>query len=170
MPMLRQIAWGVQNRPITKNGVLPVTTFLFRKFCFSLGTLYIELIWCTNCNCTYWFRERCDWSIVVTLKPWRILKERTEPAGPFGTMPQEPWHSGKDAKPDRVIQLNCGSAPIQVKATRTWENFNNRGTKMILLSDELWSIANNSKSFANGSKAIIRNNLGLYKHSNIYLI
>ena len=32
---------------------------------------------------------------------------------------------------------------------------------MILLSDELWSIANNSKSFANGSKLIVRNNLGL---------
>ena len=37
-------------------------------------------------------------------------------------------------------------------------------------SDELWSVANNSKSFANGSKSIIRNNLGLYKHSDIYLI
>ena len=31
-------------------------------------------------------------------------------------------------------------------------------------------IANNSKSFANGSKSIIRNNLGLYKRSDIYLI
>ena len=38
---------------------------------------------------------------------------------------------------------------------------------MILLSDELSSKANNSKSFANGSKSIIRNNLGLYKHSDI---
>ena len=46
--MLRQIEWGVQNWPITKNRVLPVTTFLFWKFCFSLGTSYIELIWCTN--------------------------------------------------------------------------------------------------------------------------
>ena len=25
-PMLRQIEWWVQNGPITKNGVLPVTT------------------------------------------------------------------------------------------------------------------------------------------------
>ena len=32
---------------------------------------------------------------------------------------------------------------------------------MILFSDELWSIANNFKSFANGSKSIISNNLGL---------
>ena len=32
---------------------------------------------------------------------------------------------------------------------------------MILLSDELWSIANNSKSFADGSKSMIKSNLGL---------
>ena len=46
--MLRQIEWGVQNGPITKNEVLPVTTFLFQKFYFSLGTLHIGLIWCTK--------------------------------------------------------------------------------------------------------------------------
>ena len=28
-PILRQIEWGVQNRPITKNGVLPLTTLFF---------------------------------------------------------------------------------------------------------------------------------------------
>ena len=39
----------------------------------------------------------------------------TEPVGPFGTMPQEPWHPGKGAKPDRVIQLDLGKcAPMQV--------------------------------------------------------
>ena len=37
-PMLRQIEWGVQNRPITKNGVLLVTTLSFQKICFSLRT------------------------------------------------------------------------------------------------------------------------------------
>ena len=105
-------------------------------------------------------------------KPWCILKEMTEPADPFGIMPQEPWHSEKGAKLDHVIQLSCGEMHTHAsyKATRTWKNFNNWGTKMILLSDELWSIANNSKSFANGSKSIIRNNLGLYKRSDIYLI
>ena len=41
---------------------------------------------------------------------------------------------------------------------------------MILLSDKLELIANNSKSFANGSKLKIRNNLGLYMRSEIYLI
>ena len=46
--MLRQIEWWVQNGPITKNGVLPVTTLFFWKFCFSLRTFYKELIWCTN--------------------------------------------------------------------------------------------------------------------------
>ena len=44
MPMLKQIEWGVQNGPITKIGVLPVTTLLFRKFCFSLRTSHKELI------------------------------------------------------------------------------------------------------------------------------
>ena len=78
---------------------------------------------------------------------------------------------GKDAKPDCVIQLNWGevSTHASYKATRTWEKFNNRGTKMILLSGKI-SITNNSKSFASGSKVIIRNNLGLYKRSDIYLI
>ena len=42
--------------------------------------------------------------------------------------------------------------------------------KMILLAVELWLIANNSKSFANENKPIIRNNLGLYNCSEIYLI
>ena len=47
-PMFRQIIWWVQNGPITNNGVLRVTTFFFRKCCYSLGTSYKELIWCTN--------------------------------------------------------------------------------------------------------------------------
>ena len=46
--MLRQIEWGVQNGPITKNGVLPVTILFFRKFCFSLRTTNKELISSTN--------------------------------------------------------------------------------------------------------------------------
>ena len=93
--------------------------------------------------------------------PWRILKATAELAGPFGTMPQEPWYPEKGAKLDCVIQPNCGEVCTHAsyKTTRTWENFNNR-----------WLIANNSKSFANGSKSIIINNLGLWKHSEIYLI
>ena len=76
-------------------------------------------------------------------KPWHILKETTKPACPFWTMPQEPWHPGKGAKPDCVIQLNCGEVRTHAsyKTTRTWENFNNQGTKLILLSDKLWLIA-----------------------------
>ena len=38
---------------------------------------------------------------------------------------------------------------------------------MILLSDELWLLANNSESFANGIKPIIKNNWGLWKHCNL---
>ena len=39
--MLRHIECGVQNGPITKNGILPVTTLFFRKFCFNLETSQI---------------------------------------------------------------------------------------------------------------------------------
>ena len=46
--MLRYIEWWVQNWPITKKGVLPVTALFFWKFCLSLRTSYKELIWCTN--------------------------------------------------------------------------------------------------------------------------
>ena len=63
--------------------------------------------------------------------------------GPFETMPHELWLPGKGAKPDHVIQLNCWEVHTHAsyKITKTWENFNNRGTKMILLSDKLWLIA-----------------------------
>ena len=93
---------------------------------------------------------------MLTLQALMYIKETTELADPFGTMPQEPWHPGKDAKPDHVIQLNCREVRTHVSyaATRKWENFNNQGTKPILLSEELWSIDNNSKSFANVRKSI----------------
>ena len=87
-------------------------------------------------------------------------------------MPQEQWNPGKGAKPDRVIQLNYREVHIHAsyKTTSKWVNFNNRGTKLILLPEELWLIANTSKSFGNGSNSIIKYNLGLGKHSKIYLI
>ena len=44
-----------------------------------------------------------------------------------------------DAKSDRVIQLTCAEVHTHAsyKTTKAWENFNYRGAKMILLSDEL---------------------------------
>ena len=33
-----------QNGPVTKNGVLPVTTLFFLRFCFSFRAFYEELI------------------------------------------------------------------------------------------------------------------------------
>ena len=47
-PMWRQIEWWLQNGPITKNRVLPVTTLVFWKYCFSLRTSYNELVCCTD--------------------------------------------------------------------------------------------------------------------------
>ena len=47
---------------ITKNGVVPVTTFFFRKYCSSLRTSYIELIWYTNYPnvLIHTFQKRCS--------------------------------------------------------------------------------------------------------------
>ena len=36
--ILRQIEWGAQNGPITKNGVLPPTPLFFSKLNFSIRT------------------------------------------------------------------------------------------------------------------------------------
>ena len=47
-PMLRQLKWGVQIGPMQMTDFFPVATLYFRKFCFSLGTLYKELIWYIN--------------------------------------------------------------------------------------------------------------------------
>ena len=43
---------------------LPVTTFFFQKFCFSLRTSYKELVWSTNClnDHIYTFQKR--WSFI----------------------------------------------------------------------------------------------------------
>ena len=64
-PMLRQIECRVQNGPITKNGVLSVTTLLLWKFCFSLIISYKELVWCTNDPnfCIHTFCKR--WSFIL---------------------------------------------------------------------------------------------------------
>ena len=39
-PMFKEIECGLQNGPIIKNEILPVTSLFFRKFCFSLRTSY----------------------------------------------------------------------------------------------------------------------------------
>ena len=56
--------------------------------------------------------------------------------GPFGTMPQEPWHAGKGSK------RNMG----ECEQPRNKNDPPFRGTILI---------ANTSKSFPNGSKLII---------------
>ena len=77
--MLRQIKWWLQNAPITKNGVLPVTTLFFWKICFSLRTSYKELICCTSnpnahiCTfCKRWsFIMRCFFYLsILNRKDW----------------------------------------------------------------------------------------------------
>ena len=56
--------WGVQNGPIRKNGILPVTTSFFGRFCFSIRTFYKELIWCTNYPSVHIHTFRKRWSFI----------------------------------------------------------------------------------------------------------
>ena len=77
-PMLRQIAWWVQNGPIKKNGVLPVTTLFLWHFFFCLKISYDELILCTsNTNayiCTFCKCESFIWQCFL---PVSILKVKS---------------------------------------------------------------------------------------------
>ena len=79
-PRLRQIEWWVQNGPIAKNGVLPVTALFFWKFSSSLITSYADLIWCASdpnahirAFCKRWsFIWRCFFSVsLMKLQAWR---------------------------------------------------------------------------------------------------
>ena len=64
-PILRQIEWEVQNGPITKNGVLPATTFFLKKKCINNPNAHIPTF------CKRWsFILRCFFLV-------SILKERS---------------------------------------------------------------------------------------------
>ena len=65
---VKQIEWWLHIRPNTKNGVLPVTTLFFWKFCFSLRTSYKELICCTNNPNAHIFTFCKSWSFI-----WRCF-------------------------------------------------------------------------------------------------
>ena len=62
--MVRQIEWGVRNGPITKNEVLPVTTFLFENFASVQDLLIMSLfdVPITQMSHIYTFRKR--WSYI----------------------------------------------------------------------------------------------------------
>ena len=73
-PILRQIKWWLSIGPITKNGVLPVTTLFFWKLC--LGTSYKELICSTNSPNAHICSFCKRWSFLLRLFfPVSILKE-----------------------------------------------------------------------------------------------
>ena len=74
--MLRQIEWRLQNGPITKSGVLPVTALFFWKICSSFRTSEKELIWCTNDANVHIRIFRKRWSLILgCFFPVSILKE-----------------------------------------------------------------------------------------------
>ena len=67
-PMLREIEWEVQNGPITKDVVLPVTTLFLWKFYSRLGTSSKEFIRYTNYSNVHIHTFRMCWSFI-----WRCL-------------------------------------------------------------------------------------------------
>ena len=74
-PMLRQIEWGVQNGPTTKNGVLPVTALFFWKFYFSLRTFFKVFILCPNYTNVHIHTFHKRWSFIWgCVFPVSILK------------------------------------------------------------------------------------------------
>ena len=70
--------------------------------------------------------------------------------GPFETLPQEFGHTGSHY-PTKLREV-CTHASC--KTTRTWESFNNRGTKWPL--EELWLTTNNSKNFPRKKNKLCR--------------
>ena len=66
--MSRQIEWEVQNGPITKDGVLPLPTLVFWKFCFRVRSFSKELIRFTNYPTVHIHIFRMRWSFI-----WRCF-------------------------------------------------------------------------------------------------
>ena len=89
---------------------------------------------------------------MLTLQTLAYIKGNNQTGGPIWNHATRILTSWKVANQDRTVQVKCGEVHTYAsyKTARTWENFNNRGAKMFLLSDELWLIANNSKSFVMG--------------------
>ena len=82
-PMFRQIERGVQNEPITKNGVLPVTTLLFPKILFQYKDLLqrVDLIYqLPKCpySCFYYVLEFYLWVLFhVSILNFRCYSHET---------------------------------------------------------------------------------------------
>ena len=67
--------WAVQNWPITKNGILSLIAWFFKKFYFSIRTFCKELIWCTNYPNVHIHPFRKRWSFIWARSfPVSILK------------------------------------------------------------------------------------------------
>ena len=96
-------------------------------------------------NVTLWLKERCNWSIAVTwLRCWgymltlqalEYIQGNDRTAGPFVTMPQEPWHPGRVL--NWIVSSNSTvgkCTPMQVikQLEHGWTS-----TKVLLLSDKL---------------------------------
>ena len=131
---------------------------------------------------SYWFMEGCSWSIVVTqLRPVsRLYANNSSPGIYWRKRPNwqahlELCHRNPDIVERALNRTALSNSTMgkcaSIQVIKQPEHGRTSATK-----EQKWSsfqtiiTDNNSNSFANKSKLIIRNNLGLYKHSDIYLI
>ena len=98
------------------DGVLPVTTFFFWKFCFSLKTPYKELIWCSNYANIHIHTFRKRWSFISGwFFPVRILNS----SFPYNTRSSNElyWRNPKTVKYGKetisCLALNLWKVPSQ---------------------------------------------------------
>ena len=71
---------------------------------------------------------------MLALQALTYIEGNDRNGGPIWNYARGTLACWKGAEPDRVMQLNCGEVRTHAnyKKNRTWENFNNRGTKNIL--------------------------------------
>ena len=115
--MLRQIEWWLQNGPIKKNEVLPVTNLFFWKIFFSLKASYNELIWCINYTNVH-IRTFCKrWSFIWRcFFPVNILnfyfQENTNTESISGN---QRWHSVVLSTLFHCCFINIGTTSINIR-------------------------------------------------------
>ena len=116
-PMLRQIEWEVQNGTITKDGVLPLTTLVFWKFCFRGRTSSKVLIRCTNYPNVHIHTFRKRWSFIWRcFFPVGILKELNFPR------PKDSENYNKDSP--NLLLIALGTMRLLVRTPMPKCDFN----------------------------------------------
>ena len=136
----RYSAWYLKNLCICQKIQLRLWVQVFKYLPKRL--LHISSKSC--CNFTWWFKEGHSWTIVFTwLRSVLSLHATT-------SSPNVYWRK----QLNRLAHLEiCHRNPDILEKVLNWIALSNS-------INELWLIANYSNSFEDGSKSILRNNLG----------